>query len=99
MVIQRIGVLSFGKIGGALYGALDLIFGAIVSLISLFGAAFSQAAGDQPGGQIIAMFFGIGAIILFPLFYGVMGFIGGVISALIYNLAASVVGGLELEVS
>ena len=98
MVIQRIGVLSLGKITGALYGGLGLIIGAVVSLVSFFGAAFSQSAGDQPGGAFIAMFFGMGAVILLPLLYGVMGFVGGLLSALIYNLAASVAGGLELEV-
>ena len=32
------------------------------------------------------------------LFYGFLGFIGGILSALFYNLVAGMVGGLELEV-
>ncbi len=98
MVIQRIGVLSLAKVLGALYGGLGLFFGAIVSLVSFFGAAFSQAAAKEPGGQFIAMFFGMGAIILLPLLYGAIGFISGALSALIYNLVAGVAGGLEIEV-
>ena len=32
-----------------------------------------------------------------PLIYGAMGFVGGAIGALIYNLFAKWVGGIELE--
>lgn len=35
--------------------------------------------------------------VLIPVIYGVMGFIGGVISALLYNLIARWTGGLEFE--
>jgi hypothetical protein len=40
--------------------------------------------------------FGMG--ILMPVIYGVMGFIGGVIGAAVYNLVARWIGGIELEV-
>ena len=36
--------------------------------------------------------------VLFPIFYGAMGFIFGVITAAIYNLVAQWIGGLEVEV-
>jgi hypothetical protein len=36
--------------------------------------------------------------ILMPVIYGVMGFIGGVIGAAVYNLVARWIGGIELEV-
>lgn len=95
MVIQRIGVLSLGKIVGALYGGLGLIAGAFLTLFSLFGLLFSM--GNRLGQQEMALL-GIGAIVFLPLLYGALGFIGGVLSAVIYNFAAGVVGGLELEV-
>ena len=43
-----------------------------------------------------AMMFGFG--IFMPVFYGVFGFIFGVISAAIYNLIARWIGGIEVEV-
>jgi hypothetical protein len=39
-----------------------------------------------------------GMAILMPVIYGVMGFIGGVIGAAVYNLVARWIGGIELEV-
>ena len=38
----------------------------------------------------------VGAIAL-PIFYGICGFVGGVIQALIYNIAAGVIGGIRIE--
>jgi len=42
--------------------------------------------------------FGIGAIVIVPIFYGAIGFIGGIISAAIYNLIGSTIGGIEVEI-
>ena len=50
-------------------------------------------------GHGVGMFGGsILLIILFPILYAVMGFIGGIISAAIYNLIASWTGGIEFTV-
>ncbi|MGB9104704.1 MAG: hypothetical protein WCC59_08100 [Terriglobales bacterium] len=42
---------------------------------------------------------GLFAVILCRIVYGTIGGIGAVIGALIYNLAAGWVGGLEVEIS
>jgi len=85
---------------GAIYGALGLIVGVIFSIVSLFGAAIGAAAaeGAEAAGAIFGLLFGVGAVIILPLFYGAMGFVGGAFAAWIYNLLASTVGGLELEI-
>jgi hypothetical protein len=36
--------------------------------------------------------------IFMPIFYGIMGFVVGAIGALLYNLVANWVGGIEMEV-
>ena len=44
------------------------------------------------------MLFGAAAIIVLPIFYGVLGFVFSLIGAALYNVVASVVGGVELDV-
>ena len=103
MVIRKIGVVSCGKVSGALYALAGLIIGACIALFSLVGAGAMMASGDRNGGGAMGgMFgamFGVGAIILLPLFYGVVGFIGGLITAALYNLVAGMVGGIEVDLS
>ena len=96
MRLRRVGVASVAKLFGVLYGAMGLIFGGIMSIAALFGAAIGAAA-EQDAGAIIGMLFGIGAIILFPVMYGLMGFLIGALTAWLYNLAAGAMGGIEME--
>lgn len=97
MVIKSIRVLSLGKVVGSIYAGMGLIFGGIFSLFSIFGAAIGSAASDSPEAWF-GLLFGVGAVIILPLFYGIFGFLGGLLTAAIYNLVANVVGGLEFEV-
>jgi hypothetical protein len=92
MVLKRVGVLSVGKILGAMYAVLGLVEGAFVALISLLGASMGERGGWLPFGGL-----GIAAIILFPLIAGVLGFIFGIITAALYNVFAGVLGGIEME--
>jgi hypothetical protein len=39
----------------------------------------------------------VGYAICLPLFYGIIGFFGGAISAFIYNVVAGFMGGIEFE--
>ena len=98
MIIKRIGVLSCAKVVGATYAALGLVIGFFVSIFSMLGIALGQAATED--GAITALvgaLFGLGAIVFFPLFYGLLGMLGGALSAVIYNLVAGAIGGLEIE--
>jgi hypothetical protein len=97
MVISNVGVMSCGKVMGAVYGLLGLVIGVIFALISMLGAGAVMAATDDAPGFLGALF-GVGAIIFLPLVYGICGFLGGIITAIIYNLVAGAVGGLELDV-
>jgi hypothetical protein len=99
MIVRRVGVVSLAKVLGVLYGAIGLILGLIFSLLSVMGLAFGAAFNESGGPEaVIGAFFGIGAIILLPLFYGGIGFISGLLTAALYNLTARLVGGLEIEV-
>lgn len=94
MIIRRVRPLSFAKVMGMLYALMGLLIGACISLFSFIGSAFSPK--EMPGGM--GILFGVGAIIALPIFYGLLGFIMSLIGAALYNLVASWVGGVELDV-
>lgn len=98
MVVKSVGVVSVGKIYGAISGTFGLIAGGIFTLASLAGAAIGATAGEEPGAAFFGLVFGVGAIVILPLVYAVFGFIAGVVGALIYNVAAGFLGGVEIEV-
>lgn len=93
MVIRRIGPLSAGKVAGVLYAGFGLIFGAIFSLVSVAGGF----ATEEAGGAAFGALFGIGAIVLLPILYGCMGFLAAILGAWLYNVAAGLTGGVEVE--
>jgi len=95
MTITRVGPLSVAKVAGLLYVVIGLIAGGFVSLFSLAGAAFGASQGDD--GAMFGALFGVGAIVLLPIFYGCMMFVVTLIQAWLFNIAAGMVGGVEIE--
>ncbi|QDV83598.1 hypothetical protein [Stieleria sp.] len=91
VTVKRLDVMSCGIMLGVLYALIGLLVGGLFSLMALGGVA------AQGGDAMAGLIGGIGAIILMPLFYGVGGFIGGVIGALLYNLCATFVGGIKFD--
>ena len=96
LILRSVGVLSAGKVLGCLYALLGLIVGAFVSLFALAGAAAGQ--NQPPGAGVMFFGFGVAAIIVIPILYGLFGFIFGIMMAALYNLVAMIVGGLELDI-
>jgi hypothetical protein len=97
MVIRKVGIGSVVKVSGVLYGLLGLVIGLCVALFAVVGLGAAAASNEDVPGWMGSLF-GIGAIVIFPIMYGVMGVIGGVLMAALYNLVASITGGLEIEV-
>lgn len=93
MVITRIGPVSVARIAGVVYAALGLLIGAFVSLVAFGGAMLSP----EEAGAFGALF-GAAAIVVMPIFYGVIGFVGTLIAALLFNAAAGMTGGVEIDV-
>jgi hypothetical protein len=94
--VKHIGSASVFRVGLMVYGILGFIAGVFCSAIAFAGVPFAPHAHmPQVAGFPIALF----AVILCPLIYGIIGGIVTVISALIYNLAAGWVGGLEVEIN
>ena len=104
MMVKRIGVLSaakmyslvgfgIGLIVGVIYGLIVMMFGAAMMMSSSGTSSSSAGAGAGASGFIIGLLIMVG----FPILYGVMCFVAGAIGALIYNTAARIAGGVELE--
>jgi hypothetical protein len=91
-IIKSVGVLSVAKILGLVYACLGLIFTPLFLLMGVLGSALGQQ--NSP----VAGIFGIGFAVLMPVLYGAVGFVGGAIGALLYNLFAKWVGGFELQI-
>ena len=97
-ILKRVGVISAGKLAGMMYFCLGLLFLPFFLLmggLAMLGAGASQGQDQLAGGIGGAMM--IVLAILFPIIYGVMGFVVGMIGALLYNLMAKFAGGVEME--
>jgi hypothetical protein len=94
MIIKRIGPLSCAKLSAVLYAVMGLVVGGVFSLVGLAGGFASDTTGAAGLGAIV----GVAAIIAFPIFYGVLGFVMTLLAAWLYNFAAGVIGGVELDV-
>lgn len=98
--VKYIGPGSAFKIGLVLYALLGLIVGVMMAGFSmLMGTLGSMAGAGAAGAKAFGFGFGLGSIIIFPLIYGVIGGVGGAISAALYNLVVGWVGGLEVEIN
>lgn len=99
--IRKLGVLSVAKIYAVMMFVISLLiaipYGLFVIIFSLIGAgnAGGDAAFALGGGGIVL---GVGLMIGMPIMYALMGFIFGALGALIYNVFAGLVGGVEIEV-
>lgn len=98
--IKKLGVLSVAKIEAVILLVMTLLisipYGLFVIGISLMGASAGGRGGLAIGGGGVVI--GLLVMVGLPIFYAVIGFVAGAISALLYNLFAGIVGGVEIEV-
>lgn len=97
--IKKLGVFSVAKIQAIVMGGVSLLVAVPVGLImiamGLTGAGFGGNNALAGGGMLAGV--GIFYIIGIPIIYAIVGFIGGAIGALIYNVCSGVIGGIEME--
>lgn len=94
MQLKRIGALSLVKVFLVLYGGIGLIVGVIFALAAIAGAT---AGMSEEAGPLAGVLFGAGAIVFLPILYAVMGAVAALLIAGLYNLAAGLTGGVEIE--
>ena len=87
--LTRIGPLKAGIVIGILYAVFGLLFVPFFLVMAVIGEGVGMAGTAFLGSVVMC--------ILMPIAYGIAGFVGGVISAALYNLIARITGGLEFE--
>ena len=87
--VKHIAVAQCGKMLAAIYFAISLPIVLILLVPTLLGM------GQAPFGAGP----GVGFFIIFPFIYALFMYLGGVLSAWIYNIVASRLGGFEYTTS
>ena len=83
--VTRVGPHQAGKILGIMYFLMGLLFAPVF----LFGALLGKDAGLS--GVLFA--------IAIPFLYGAIGYVFVALSAIVYNVLARFVGGIEIDVT
>lgn len=87
--IKQIDPISAGTTLGAMYGMIGVIIGGVMFLLTMVGTGIS--------GNSMGLVTGMGAIIMLPIIYGIAGFIGGILSAAVYNVVCGMTGGIRMK--
>ena len=90
ITIRKINVFSLAKVQAIMGIALGLILGAIFTLNSMLKDTAYQG--------IYNLIFGAPSIIVLPILYGLFGFLGGAIGAIIYNNISRFMEGIDIVV-
>jgi hypothetical protein len=88
--IQRVGVAQLAKVMGVLYFLMGLVF-LVIMLV------FSRMMPGGAGAAFSGFGYGMGMIIVMPVFYALLGVIFGAITAALYNVVAGMLGGVEID--
>lgn len=98
LTLRRIDPIQAGKMLAALYGLMSLLFLPFMLAFMALGSFAARQQGAAASPPLPLMFgMGIGFVIFLPVIYAVMGFVGGVVGAWVYNLLARWIGGFALE--
>lgn len=96
MTIKRVEPVSLAKIFGIVNAIGGLLAGAFFAAMASLGTGMHRAM-PGPGGGLFGGTFGAGAIVVLPILYGILGFIGGLIGGALYNWIAGFAGGIVIE--
>ena len=97
--VRRIGVISAANVTAAISLVITLVFVLLVALVILPMGSFPVSLNAAnpfdrtrvPSGSVIGFLF------IIPLVYAAIGWVMGALAALVYNLVARFIGGLQLD--
>ena len=98
-IVKRVGPGSAFKVGLVLYALLGLALGICMALVSMVAGTLTPLDQTVPGARLFRFGMGFGAIIFFPVLYGLFGGVFAAIGAALYNVVAGWVGGIEVDIS
>jgi hypothetical protein len=95
--LRHIAIVQFALVAAVLYALIGVLIGLawwlVLSPIMMAGV---KTSGVSAPGVAVMTGLGFFAILIFPIMYGILGFIAGLLYAALYNLAARWTGGFEL---
>ena len=94
--LRRVDPISLAKvmsIGLALFG---FIVGAFFALFAVAGAGIGAALSESTE-PLFGVLFGVGAVVILPVVYAILGFFTGLLYALVFNAAMRWTGGLQID--
>lgn len=100
--IKHIDILTAVKICFFIYALIGLVVGLIVMFFTIAASGFADyGAGMGYWGISRWARAGIGVLMvpLFAVVYGCLGAIGALIVTLVYNVTASIIGGIKVTLS
>ena len=89
--IKKIGVVSLANVYAMVNVIIGLLIGLIFTILSFVG---TSVEGTETG--TLAIVFGMFAILIFPIALGIMGWISGALTAILYNLGSKITNGIKL---
>ena len=90
--IKEINVISAANILGVIHFAMGIFIGVIYFLISL-----GMPADMFDAVPWMRYMFGVGSLVIMPVASGLMGWLSGAVSSLVYNLVTDRIGGLKIR--
>lgn len=106
--IKKLNVLSVAKVLALLHAVVGLIVGFIYGIALIFLGLLNaplplapsgayNSPGTIIGNELAYVVIGIVAVIAFPIFSGILGFVYGLLISLIYNTASKFIGGIKFQ--
>jgi len=96
-MVKRFEPISVMRIAAICYAVLGALEGVIFSIFFATIPFAGKTAGEIP--RFLGPLFGVLSIFVFPFLFAAMGAITGGLGAVIYNVSAKYVGGVEIEVA